>query len=108
MKSVLTTSFCMFVWAVFVILLSAGNAVVSGACPTADLSGDCKVDLADVALLAEQWLTTYNTDDLANITSLKKTQLIARRRSMKAGVALKSGGENGFIGYIHGTGDTTC
>ena len=37
-------------------LLSAAWALA--ACPSADISGDCLVDLNDFALMAEQWLTT--------------------------------------------------
>ncbi len=33
------------------------------ACPTADLSGDCKVGLADLAIMAIQWLTEGVPDD---------------------------------------------
>jgi hypothetical protein len=29
---------------------------VLGECPSADLTGDCYVDLADIAVVAEQWL----------------------------------------------------
>lgn len=31
--------------------------LVSNNCPTADLSGDCKVGLADLAIMASQWMT---------------------------------------------------
>jgi formylglycine-generating enzyme required for sulfatase activity len=41
---------------------------VFAACPTADLTGDCRVDLADFAVIAEQWLTAYDSDDLAAMT----------------------------------------
>jgi len=34
-------------------------------CPLYDLSGDCMVNLEDFAILASQWLTTYNVNDLA-------------------------------------------
>ncbi|MCK5269565.1 MAG: SUMF1/EgtB/PvdO family nonheme iron enzyme [Sedimentisphaerales bacterium] len=34
-------------------------------CPSADVSGDCRVDLEDFSILAEQWLMGYDTDDLA-------------------------------------------
>lgn len=34
------------------------------ACPSADLTGDCKVDLADLSMLALQWLTTYDLSTL--------------------------------------------
>ena len=28
-----------------------------GVCPSADLTGDCKVNLADFAIMASEWLT---------------------------------------------------
>jgi len=34
-------------------------------CPAGDLSGDCMVNLGDFAMLAEEWLTVYDMDDLA-------------------------------------------
>ncbi len=39
------------------------------ACPTADLSGDCKVGLDDFAIVASGWLTTYDANDLADMAS---------------------------------------
>ncbi len=39
------------------------------ACPTADLSGDCKVNLDDFAIMASGWRTTYNPNDLADMAS---------------------------------------
>ncbi|MCK4629659.1 MAG: formylglycine-generating enzyme family protein [Sedimentisphaerales bacterium] len=44
------------VLAVFVIMLSIGGVEVSGVCPSADVSGDCRVDLEDFAIMASQWL----------------------------------------------------
>ena len=60
--------------------LDSGNAVIgadgkdayTGAayvynivtCPTADLSGDCQVNLADLAVLVDEWLVVYDMDDL--------------------------------------------
>lgn len=38
-------------------------------CPVADLTGDCRVDLEDFSILAEQWLTDYDTDDLTIMAS---------------------------------------
>lgn len=34
-------------------------------CPSADLTGDCFVDMEDLSLLAGQWLTMYDSDDLS-------------------------------------------
>jgi len=33
-------------------------------CPEGDLSGDCLVNLGDFAMLADEWLTVYDMDDL--------------------------------------------
>ena len=52
----------------FVLIFS--GVVHSEGCPTADLSGDCRVGLEDLAITASQWLedrsshfiTTWNTD----------------------------------------------
>jgi formylglycine-generating enzyme required for sulfatase activity len=42
-----------------------GFRVSEAVCPSMDLTGDCKVNLADFSLLAGQWLTTYDSSDLA-------------------------------------------
>ena len=39
------------------------------ACPSTDLSGDCKVNLDDFAILASGWLTTYDANDLDDMAS---------------------------------------
>ena len=36
-------------------------------CPTADFSGDCFVNLADVAVLSDEWLVLYDMDDLLTL-----------------------------------------
>jgi surface protein len=59
-KSLLTISLA-------VLLIFAG--VAGAACPSADLSGDCKVNLEDFAIMASEWLTTYDVDDLADMAS---------------------------------------
>jgi len=50
---------------------------VSASCPSADLTGDCKVDLADLYVMAEQWLPgddptgdpAFNLSDFAIMAS---------------------------------------
>ena len=42
---------------------------IGAACPSADISGDCKVNLNDFSILASGWLTTYNADDLTDMAS---------------------------------------
>jgi len=51
------------------LMLSAAGAVASGACPSADLTDDCRVDLDDFAILADQWMTEYDMDDLTDMVS---------------------------------------
>ena len=36
-----------------------------GACPSMDFTDDCRVNFADFAVFAEQWLTVYDSNDLA-------------------------------------------
>lgn len=46
------------------------SGTVSAACPSMDMAGDdCRVDLADFAVFAEQWLTVYDDTDLALMAS---------------------------------------
>jgi formylglycine-generating enzyme required for sulfatase activity len=45
------------------------SGTVPAACPSADLSGDCRVDLDDLSLLAGQWLTAYDDADLMAMAS---------------------------------------
>lgn len=49
-----------FVQAVTVLLLALGPAT-HGDCPPGDLNRDCRVDVADLRILAEQWLTESET-----------------------------------------------
>jgi formylglycine-generating enzyme required for sulfatase activity len=44
-----------------------GFRVSEAVCPSMDLTGDCKVNLSDFSLLANQWLTTYDSSDLASM-----------------------------------------
>ncbi len=46
-----------------VLLIFAG--IVPAACPGADANADCKVNLDDFAIMASEWLTTYDVNDLA-------------------------------------------
>lgn len=43
------------------------SGTIWAACPAADLSGDCKVNLDDLAALSSEWLTTYDADDLTDM-----------------------------------------
>ena len=50
-----------------VLLIFAG--IAGAACPSMDLSGDCKVNLEDFAIMSSDWLTTYDVDDLVDMAS---------------------------------------
>ena len=39
------------------VLCATISAISSGACPRADINGDCKVNLEDFAIMASEWLT---------------------------------------------------
>ncbi len=58
MKMLLTISLA-------VLLIFAG--VAPAACPSADVSGDCKVNLDDFAMMASGWLTMYNPNDVNDL-----------------------------------------
>ena len=62
--------------AVFVIMLSTGGMAVRGACPSADIGGDCRVNLEDFSILAQQWLTVRDTDDLARMFHMVSTPYV--------------------------------
>ena len=59
---------CVFLVAILTAVLCIGGTVLA-ACPSADLSGDCVVDLKDLSLLANQWLSTYYEIDLSTMAS---------------------------------------
>jgi surface protein len=50
-----------------VLLISSIYAATFAACPSADLTGDCKVDLGDFAVIGADWLGGY---DLSDVNSL--------------------------------------
>ena len=52
-----------------IVSLLAGGVQVNGACPKADITGDCKVNLEDFAIMSAGWLTTYSYTDLTNMAS---------------------------------------
>ncbi len=60
------------VWSV--VLLFSGHFVL-GACPSSDLSGDCRVDYEDFALMGGQWLTEYDCNDLTVMASQWQDEL---------------------------------
>ncbi|NLW83630.1 MAG: formylglycine-generating enzyme family protein [Phycisphaerae bacterium] len=41
------------------------SGLLGAACPSMDLTGNCRVDLHDFALLAKDWISVYDMDDLA-------------------------------------------
>ena len=57
---------------IFGVFLAAAfciNGRVCAACPSGDLSGDCKVNLDDFAVMASGWLITYDANDLAEFAN---------------------------------------
>jgi len=50
-------------------VLTAGMVCLCGAalaaCPTADFTGDCFVDMDDFSVMAGQWMTIYDSNDLS-------------------------------------------
>jgi len=50
---------------IFAAVVVCIGGTVFAACPTADLTGNCFVDLEDFAIMASQWLADYDSDDLA-------------------------------------------
>ncbi len=47
-----------------IIVTSVFVSTAFAACPSADLSGDCRVDYEDFTVLGSGWLTTYDPNDL--------------------------------------------
>jgi hypothetical protein len=64
MKKILTLSLC--VW-----FITSGFAFA--ACPSADLTGDCFVNLKDFALMANLWLTVYDWNDVNTLANQWQT-----------------------------------
>lgn len=54
---------------VTVLLVSCLSLSCFAECPSADLTGDCRVDLKDFAVLADGWMDVYDFDDLASLVS---------------------------------------
>jgi len=87
------------VLAVFVIMLSVGDVDVKGACPSMDVTGDCRVDLEDFAVFASQWLTAYDTDDLAIIASQWLMEGIPEDPANMLWVSINDPGVSGHEGF---------
>ena len=43
------------------------NAAAFAACPSADLTGDCRVDLEDFTVISAGWLGEYDLDDVNSL-----------------------------------------
>lgn len=98
----------------FIVLACLALVVFSvkmfGACPSADLSNDCKVNLDDLAILASEWLITYSEPNLSNMSSEWLTEGVPENPATMNWVFINDPGvdENGdgipegtpFIGYI--------
>ena len=82
----------------------------SAACPDADLTGDCKVDIKDFAQLAAEWLDDYHIDDFADLSSQWLQETISGPNIVwvfvdddGTGMVDKNGtpiSKGGFSGYI--------
>jgi hypothetical protein len=87
------------------------SGTVLAACPSADLSGDCVVDLNDLSLLANQWLSTYDEIELSTMAGQWLTAGVPDPSGMvwvqinDSGAGMKDYGGNpisqgGFIGEM--------
>ncbi len=52
-----------------VLLSSLINAGAFAACPSADLTGDCRVDLEDFAVIGADWLGEYDLNDVNSLAN---------------------------------------
>ncbi len=57
------------VFAVFTACLYLINVTSFAACPSADLTGDCRVDMEDLNAMASGWLVSYDLVDFAGLAS---------------------------------------
>lgn len=76
------------------VLLFVGN-MVNAACPSADLTDDCEINLEDFAVIASGWLTTYVDTDLLNIASEWLTQGVPEDPAKMAWVTINDPGVSG-------------
>jgi formylglycine-generating enzyme required for sulfatase activity len=53
---------------VILVFLFSGSFVLA-LCPSADISGDCRVDYEDFAMMSDQWLISYDCNDLTVMAS---------------------------------------
>lgn len=81
------------VWAI-VSLIIVFCPVYAG-CPSSDLTGDCEVDLEDLGVLADQWLTLYDSDDFA----VMSTEWLLKGASIPD-ITWVSIAETGFAGQM--------
>lgn len=59
-------------------VLFIGGALALAACPSTDVTGDCKVDGDDFDVIAGQWLAGYDMDDLIDMSVEWLTEGISR------------------------------
>lgn len=92
---------------VILVLCISGN--VWAGCPSSDLSGDCNVNFDDFALLASEWLTAYDAEDLYDMAyQWLLSPFVTTWDTSKAGgttVTLALGGTvDAFIDWGDGSG----
>ena len=51
------------------LMLPMAGGVAGGACPSYDLTGDWRVDIEDLAVMASEWLAGYDLADFAGLAS---------------------------------------
>jgi formylglycine-generating enzyme required for sulfatase activity len=69
------------------------------ACPSADLSGDCFVNLKDFTLLAGQWLVDYDSTDLATMALEWLTEGIPAEPGVMVWISINDPGVPGYWGF---------
>jgi hypothetical protein len=68
------------------------SGTVFAACPSADMTEDCRVDFADFAVFAEQWVTAYDPNDLAVVAEQWLTEGIPADPGVMAWVSINDPG----------------
>ena len=96
-KAYLTTKMWLTCKFVLIVLLLLPVSSIYGVCISGDVNGDCEVNIADIALLATQWLDSANCDstycpdlDDDEIVSLSDFSIVASNWQKKVSTLLIS------------------
>jgi len=84
------------------------RGTVLAACPSADLTGDCFVDLDDFSLLAGQWLAPYDDTELMAMASQWLTEGIPGDPGVMLWVHIDEPGFNGYMSKYETTNAQYC